>query len=120
MCCQVSGCTQSHLNALDRRPMCARSHVVLSSTLNCSKFPWRSNESDGLGQCGKLNLTWSALNRGLCARSRACSIDGSLGSSAGVLALVSTHSIVVVLNRSSCAIERTNRDHIYLLLNSTI
>jgi hypothetical protein len=47
------------------RGVCARSHQVCLRALNCSEFPQRSNESDGLGQRGKLNLTWSALDCGL-------------------------------------------------------
>ena len=47
MCCQVSGCTRSQVSALECRPMCARTHLVCSSALNCSEFPRCSNESDG-------------------------------------------------------------------------
>jgi hypothetical protein len=76
--------------------MCARSHVVRLSALNCSEFPQRSNESDGIGQHGKFGLTWSALDRGL------------LGSNAGVL------------DRIACAIEGTNKDQMCTLLISTL
>jgi hypothetical protein len=62
MCCQVSGCARSQHCTLEHKPKCTLSHLVRSSTLNCSEFLWRKQENDGLGLRRKHGCTWSVLD----------------------------------------------------------
>ena len=72
------------------------------------------------GEAMAARATWALQANEECARLLVHSTPGSLGSSAIELNLVSSHSIAGVLNRSTLALERTNKDQIGSLLNSTL
>ena len=98
-------------SALERSPVYDRSHVTALEIHSASE----------LAMAARATRTSRANKE--CARSWVLrSIVGAfdrwiLGSSASALNLVSGRSSVGVLNRSSCAIERTVRDLMCTLLN---
>jgi hypothetical protein len=87
-------------SALDRNALCAldlevcaRSHVTTPISHNAGKLTMAAR------------ATWKTREYVACAQS------WFLGSSAGALERIDVCSIIVALDRKSCAIERTARDY---------